>query len=117
MVLKSLWIDFLILVGRLHKGGRRGALMITISVHHPQISDFIKIKHLLTRVTGANISIKLSDEFMCAVEDDTDVELRFPVDSDDPEMKKMIRAKDLWEEIIESAHKTAEPGTSLLGHS
>ena len=92
------------------QGGRRGALMITISVHHPQISDFIKIKHLLTRVTGANISIKLSDEFMCAVEDDTDVELRFPVDSDDPEMKKMIRAKDLWEEIIESAHKTAEPG-------
>ena len=92
------------------QGGRRGALMITISVHHPQISDFIKIKHDLTRVTGANISIKLTDEFMLAVEDDSDVELRFPVDSDDPVMKKMVRAKDLWNEIVSSAHKTAEPG-------
>jgi len=92
------------------QGGRRGALMITISVHHPQIRDFIRIKHDLTRVTGANISIRLTDEFMCAVEDDSDVELRYPVDSDEPVMKETVRANDIWDEIISSAHKTAEPG-------
>jgi len=92
------------------QGGRRGALMITISVHHPQIRDFIKIKQELTRVTGANISIRLTDEFMCAVEDDANVELRYPVDSDEPVMKESVRAADIWDEIISSAHKTAEPG-------
>ena len=50
------------------QNGRRGALMLTISVHHPQIRDFIKIKRELTRVTGANISIRLSDEFLSAVQ-------------------------------------------------
>ena len=57
------------------QGGRRGALMLTISVHHPQISDFVKIKRKLTRVTGANISIRLTDEFLNAVEKKTDFEL------------------------------------------
>ena len=68
------------------QGGRRGALMLTISVHHPQIRDFIKIKRELTRVTGANISIRISDSFMNSVQDDKDFEMRWPTDSQNPEI-------------------------------
>ena len=64
------------------QGGRRGALMLTISVHHPQIRDFVTIKHDLKKVTGANISVRLSDEFMEAVEAGEKVHLRFPVEAD-----------------------------------
>ena len=92
------------------QGGRRGALMLTVSVHHPQIRDFIKIKRDLARVTGANISIRLSDEFMRAVESETDFELRFPVDSENPDIIESVSAAEVWEEIIESAHASAEPG-------
>ena len=93
------------------QGGRRGALMLTISVHHPQVRDFIKIKRELTRVTGANISIRLTDEFMNAVKGDSNVQLRFPVDPDaDHLVTEEVRAAELWEEMIESAHASAEPG-------
>jgi ribonucleoside-diphosphate reductase alpha chain len=92
------------------QGGRRGALMLTISVHHPQIRDFIKIKRNLNRVTGANISVRVSDEFMKAVRDDQSVELRWPVDSDNPEITESVFASDIWHEIIEGAHASAEPG-------
>jgi len=92
------------------QNGRRGALMLTISVHHPQIFDFIKIKRKLTRITGANISIRLSDEFLKAVEDVREFELRFPVDSDTPQVSKVVDANALWDEIIKSAHACAEPG-------
>lgn len=92
------------------QGGRRGALMLTISVHHPQIRDFIKIKRDLTRVTGANISIRLTDELMRAVESDSEVELRWPVDSKDPSIVEKVSATELWHEIIESAWSSAEPG-------
>lgn len=92
------------------QGGRRGALMLTVSVHHPQVRDFVKIKRELTRVTGANISIRLSDEFLTAVKEDKDFELRFPVDSSEPIVSEMTNAKSLWDDIIESAHACAEPG-------
>lgn len=93
------------------QGGRRGALMLTISCHHPQIRDFIAIKRDLKKVTGANISIRLSDEFMRAVKDDTDVELRFPVEADaDHLMKTTTNARKIWDEMIDAAHNAAEPG-------
>lgn len=92
------------------QGGRRGALMLTISVHHPQIRDFVKIKRELTRVTGANISIRLTDEFLSAVKNNEDFELRFPVDAKDPSVSEHVSAQDLWDEIIQSAHACAEPG-------
>jgi ribonucleoside-diphosphate reductase alpha chain len=92
------------------QGGRRGALMLTISVHHPQIRDFIKIKQDLTRVTGANISIRISDEFMDAVRNDTDVKLRWPVDSSKPEVSSIDSATEIWHEIVKGAHSAAEPG-------
>ena len=92
------------------QGGRRGALMLTISVHHPQIRDFIKIKRDLTRVTGANISVRLSDEFLNAVENEENFQLRYPVDSSDPIVEEWVSAKEVWNEIVENAHATAEPG-------
>ena len=92
------------------QGGRRGALMLTISVHHPQIRDFIKIKQNLSRITGANISIRVSNEFMKAMMDQRDVELRWPVDSTEPTMTEFVDASEIWHEIIEGAHASAEPG-------
>ena len=92
------------------QGGRRGALMITIDVRHPQIRDFVKIKRDLTRVTGANISIRLTDEFMSAVRGGGKFQLQWPVDSNDPDVIVLDDAKEIWHEIIESAHASAEPG-------
>lgn len=93
------------------QGGRRGALMLTISVHHPEIRTFINIKRDLTKVTGANISIRLSDEFMNAVKNKTSVQLRFPVEKDVPHsIEQDVDANELWNEIIEAAHFAAEPG-------
>ena len=92
------------------QGGRRGALMLTISVHHPEIRTFIHIKEDLKKVTGANISIRLSDEFMNAVKNKEQVQLRFPVDSKNPTVSEMVDAQELWSEIIGAAHQSAEPG-------
>lgn len=89
--------------------GRRGALMITISVHHPDVIRFATMKHDLTRVTGANISVRLSDEFMKAVEDDAEYEQRWPCEGT-PKIVKKIRAREVWDTIIDSATKYAEPG-------
>ena len=92
------------------QGGRRGALMITISVHHPQVMDFIKIKRDLTRVTGANISVRVTDEFMNAVKNGESYRQRWPVDSSKPEITNITDAGSIWNALIESAHASAEPG-------
>ena len=92
------------------QGGRRGALMLSISVHHPQVLDFVRLKRDLTKVTGANVSVRVSDEFMKAVKSNGLYEQRWPVDSKEPEICNMIYAKEIWDEIIESAHASAEPG-------
>lgn len=92
------------------QGGRRGALMLSISVHHPQVLDFVKIKRDLTKVTGANISVRVSDEFMTAVKEKKSYEQRWPVDSTSPYVTREVCANDIWNEIIESAHASAEPG-------
>ncbi len=92
------------------QNGRRGALMLTMDIAHPDIEEFITIKQDLTKITGANISVRLSDEFMNAVVADENYTLRWPIDSPNPEITKEVRAKDLWDVIIKSAHNTAEPG-------
>jgi len=92
------------------QNGRRGALMLTLDVAHPDILDFITIKQDLFKVTGANISIRLSDEFMNAVVADENYTLRWPIDSPNPEITREVRAKEIWDTIIKSAHNTAEPG-------
>src|ERR1019366_3585995 len=88
--------------------------MISTSVHHPQIVDFATVKNDDKKVTGANISIRLTDEFLEAVTDDTDFELRFPVDDKYGENPATIRSKakarDVWKHIIHSAWFRAEPG-------
>ena len=95
------------------QNGRRGALMITMDVRHPDIEQFITMKHNLTKVTGANVSVKLSDDFMNAVDNDSEFLLRFPVDAEpDEEVKytKLVDAREIWRSIVDSATKTAEPG-------
>jgi len=93
------------------QSGRRGALMLSISIHHPEIETFINIKRDLKKVTGANISIRLSDEFMNAVKDNKNYEVRFPVDNKvNPQIRKEINAKQIWDQIIDSAWISAEPG-------
>lgn len=92
------------------QNGRRGALMLTISVHHPQVMDFVKIKRDLSRVTGANISVRLSDEFLDAVKNNNEYQQRWPVDSTEPEVSFNENAREVWDEIISSAHACAEPG-------
>ncbi len=90
--------------------GRRGALMITMDIAHPDVETFITAKQDLKKVTGANISLRISNEFMAAVEADADFTLRFPVDGADPLCTRKVRAKHLWNLIVNCAHRTAEPG-------
>ena len=93
------------------QGGRRGALILVISCHHPEIEKFIDIKKDLKKVTGANISILLSDEFMNAVKSENDVQLRWPIDDKkSPQVERWVSAKELWSKIIDAAHGMAEPG-------
>jgi len=102
--------DFSDACRRTAQNGRRGALMLTISCHHPEIMTFIKIKRDLKKVTGANISIRFTDEFLNAVKDNGEVELRWPVDSKTPTISTMVDAKEVWTEFVDSAWASAEPG-------
>ena len=114
--------------------GRRGALMISMNANHPDVEEFIEKKQDLTKVTGANVSVQVTDEFMKAVEKDADYLLRWPVDAfNDPynvmpqdyeEYNKLysiktnnhkgyvkkVKAKEIWNKIIHCTWNTAEPG-------
>jgi ribonucleoside-diphosphate reductase alpha chain len=90
--------------------GRRGALMLTLSVHHPEVEGFASIKLDKQKVTGANLSIKLTNEFLEAVKNDGLYQQRWPVDSDSPEVSNWVRARDVWNHIIKMAWTMAEPG-------
>ena len=90
--------------------GRRGALMLTISVKHPDAEDFIDAKMNKGKVTGANISVKIDDEFMQAVVKDKPYVQQYPIDSDNPVYTKEIDARNLWDKIIHNAWSSAEPG-------
>ncbi len=90
--------------------GRRGALMLTISIKHPDAEDFINAKTDLSKVTGANISVKIDDEFMRCVIDNKPYVQQFPIDSPTPKVTKSIDARKLWQKIVHNAWKSAEPG-------
>lgn len=92
------------------QGGRRGALMLILSIHHPEIETFINIKKDLKKVTGANISVKITDEFMDAVKNNVEYEQRWPINSKTPKIVKKVNAKAIWDQIIDSAWQSAEPG-------
>lgn len=120
------------------QNGRRGALMLSMSINHPDIEEFITKKQDLTKVTGANISVKVTDEFMQAVENDKDYILRFPVDESVPQglmieempynelwffsdddhpnsFFRKVRARELWDTLMHCAWNTAEPGIMFEG--
>jgi len=94
------------------QNSRRGALIITISVHHPEILNFINMKKDLSKVTGANVSVRLTDEFLNAVEKKEDYEQRFPVDVKKEEIKisNNVSAEEVWNNIIKNSWLNAEPG-------
>ncbi len=90
--------------------GRRGALMLSISIVHPDARHFIDAKMEAGKVTGANISVKITDDFMKAVIEDGEFIQQYPVDAKEPVFRKSVRARDLWEKIVHNAWKSAEPG-------
>lgn len=90
--------------------GRRGALMLSVSIKHPDSEAFIDAKMTEGKVTGANVSVKIDDAFMEAATSDKPYVQQFPVDGDEPLVKREISAKALWEKIVHNAWKSAEPG-------
>ena len=90
--------------------GRRGALMLSMSIKHPDIEDFIDAKMQEGKITGANISVKIDDEFMNAVKNNEKYTQQFPINSNNPKVTKEIDAKKLWNKIVHNAWKSAEPG-------
>ena len=90
--------------------GRRGALMMSISINHPDSEAFIDSKMEQGRITNANVSVRISDEFMKAVKENKPFVQKYPIDSDTPQFTKEIDAKRLWDKIIHNAWQSAEPG-------
>lgn len=92
------------------QGGRRGALMLSISIKHPDAEKFIDAKLEQGKITGANVSVKISDDFMQCVKSGEPFVQQYPIDSPDPLVRKEINAKALWDKIIANAWASAEPG-------
>ena len=90
--------------------GRRGALMLSVSIKHPDAEAFIDAKMTEGKVTGANVSVKLDNAFMEAVTEDKPYVQQYPIDAENPIVKKEINAVELWKKIIHNAWKSAEPG-------
>ena len=90
--------------------GRRGALMLTVSIKHPDSESFIDAKMTEGKVTGANVSVKLDDAFMQAAVEGHPYTQQFPIDSANPTFTKEINASELWKKIVHNAWKSAEPG-------
>lgn len=90
--------------------GRRGALMLSVSIKHPDSESFIDAKMTEGKVTGANVSVKIDDEFMNAALNKTEYVQQFPINSDKPDVIKKIDASALWKKIVHNAWKSAEPG-------
>lgn len=90
--------------------GRRGALMLSVSINHPDAEDFIDAKMEQGKVTGANVSVRMDDDFMKAVESGEPYTQKFPVQSPNPKVSKTIDAEKLWGKIVHNAWQSAEPG-------
>lgn len=90
--------------------GRRGALMLTVSIKHPDAESFIDAKMIEGKVTGANVSVRIDDAFMQAAVEDKPYHQQYPIDSDKPVYEQDIDAAALWAKIVHNAWKSAEPG-------
>ena len=90
--------------------GRRGALMLSVSINHPDSESFIDAKMTEGKVTGANVSVRITDDFMKAATEGKPFMQKYPVDSENPVVTKEVDAKSIWEKIVHNAWKSAEPG-------
>ncbi|WP_455497135.1 adenosylcobalamin-dependent ribonucleoside-diphosphate reductase [Coprobacter sp.] len=90
--------------------GRRGALMLSVSIKHPDSEAFIDAKMTEGKVTGANVSVKISDDFMKAAISGEPFVQQYPIDSEDPRLTKEVDAQAIWKKIVHNAWKSAEPG-------
>ncbi len=90
--------------------GRRGALMLSVSINHPDAEDFIDAKLEQGKITGANVSVRIDNSFMQAVKNNQMYVQKYPIFSDNPKFTKEINAKELWKKIVHNAWKSAEPG-------
>ncbi|WP_313111561.1 adenosylcobalamin-dependent ribonucleoside-diphosphate reductase [Aequorivita sediminis] len=90
--------------------GRRGALMLSVSINHPDSEEFIDAKMEQGKVTGANVSVRIDDSFMQAVKDGKNYTQQYPIFSNNPKYSKEIEAEKLWKKIVHNAWKSAEPG-------
>lgn len=90
--------------------GRRGALMLSVSINHPDAEDFVDAKLEQGKITGANISVRIDDDFMKAVLKEEQYIQKYPIHSKSPTFEKEVKATDLWKKIIHNAWKSAEPG-------
>lgn len=90
--------------------GRRGALMLSVSINHPDAEDFIDAKLVQGKVTGANVSVRIDDEFMKAVKSNSSYTQKYPIFSNEPKFSKTIEANAIWKKIVHNAWKSAEPG-------
>ncbi len=90
--------------------GRRGALMLTVSIKHPDSESFIDAKMTEGKVTGANVSVRIDDAFMQAAVDGSEYTQQYPIDAENPTYTKIIDASKLWNKIVHNAWKSAEPG-------
>ncbi|MRT16552.1 adenosylcobalamin-dependent ribonucleoside-diphosphate reductase [Vitellibacter sp. q18] len=90
--------------------GRRGALMLSVSINHPDSEDFIDAKMEQGKVTGANVSVRIDDTFMQAVKDGKNYTQKYPIFSENPKYSKEIEANRLWKKIVHNAWQSAEPG-------
>lgn len=94
--------------------GRRGALMLSLFCIHPDLPEFITMKRDLGKVTGANVSVQWTDEFLNAVLNDEEIQLKWPVHSSNPTHTRTVRAKEIWDTFIDCAWETAEPGCLFM---
>ena len=92
------------------QGGRRGALMLSASIKHPDAEDFIDAKMVEGKITGANVSVRIDDEFMKAAAENRPYRQQYPIHSDTPSIVKEIDAAALWGKIVHNAWQSAEPG-------
>lgn len=92
------------------QGGRRGALMLSASIKHPDAEDFIDAKMVEGKITGANVSVRIDDEFMKAASENRPYRQQYPIHSDTPSIVKEIDAAALWGKIVHNAWQSAEPG-------
>lgn len=90
--------------------GRRGALMLSVSINHPDAEDFIDAKMEQGKVTGANVSVRIDDGFMRALKNNTEYVQKYPIFSNEPKFSQSIKPIHLWQKIIHNAWKSAEPG-------